>query len=248
MQYLLTLSYVGTRFCGFQVQHNGISIQSTVQDAIESLCGTRLDVKGCSRTDAGVHAKEYKLSFAAELSVFSVPVEKIPAAMNRYLPTDICVMDACIVDDSFHVRYDVKEKEYEYLILNTQYRDPFCENLAWHVPAQLNTDRMNQSARYLIGCHDFSSFMAAGSSVEDTVREIKSISVTRDGKFVKIKISADGFLYHMVRIIAGTLCDAGLGKIEPENIIQIMESNDRKNAGRTAPAHGLYLVRVSYQE
>ena len=250
-QYLLTLAYLGSAYCGFQVQPNGVSIQKTVQDALDSLYGVRPDVRGCSRTDAGVHAKDFKLTFQMQPDlpdVPDIPAQKLPAALNRYLPEDISVLSCRVVPDTFHVRYDVLKKTYEYRIFPSHVRDPFISGRAWQYPGSPDLERMQRAADRFCGEHDFSAFMASGSAVEDTVRTVYSADVIREGREVVFRVCADGFLYHMVRIMAGTLCEVSEGKIDPEDIPEILASKDRKNAGRTAPAEGLYLLSVEYGE
>ena len=243
-QILLTLAYCGTDYAGFQVQKHARTVQSVIQDAIEPIYGERLPVVGCSRTDAGVHARDYKLTFRTEKQL---PLERIPAALNAHLPDDIAVLDACAVSDTFHVRHDVYEKEYEYVICNTPYRDPFSVNTALHYRRPIDTDLLHRAAQAFIGTHDFRAFMASGSDIADTTRTVRSVSVTRDGDFVRLRIAADGFLYNMVRIFVGTMLAVNEGKILPDAIPAVIESGDRKRAGITVPPHGLYLNRVVFR-
>ena len=243
-QILLTLAYCGTDYAGFQVQKHARTVQSVIQDAIEPIYGERLPVVGCSRTDAGVHARDYKLTFRTEKQL---PLERIPAALNAHLPDDIAVLDACTVSDTFHVRHDVYEKEYEYVICNTPYRDPFSVNTALHYRRPIDTDLLHRAAQAFIGTQDFRTFMASGSDIADTTRTVRSVSVTRDGDFVRLRIAADGFLYNMVRIFVGTMLAVNEGKILPDAIPAVIESGDRKRAGITVPPHGLYLNRVVFR-
>ncbi len=244
-QILLTLAYCGTSFSGFQVQKNARTVQSVMQDAIEKIWGDRLPVVGCSRTDSGVHARDYKLTFYAD---DRLAVEKIPAAVNAHLPDDIVVRSAAAVSDNFHVRHDVYEKEYEYIICNTQYRDPFSVNTALHYRRPIDAPLLHGAAQAFIGTHDFRAFMASGSDIADTVRTVRSASVTRCGDYIYLRIAADGFLYNMVRIFVGTMLSVNEGKCKPEDIPDIIVSCDRKRAGITVPAHGLYLNRVTFRE
>ncbi len=246
MKLLLKLSYLGTNYCGYQVQKNGVSIQERVQDAIEAVYGKRYSITGCSRTDAGVHARAYYCTVDAGEDCMKIPLEALPTVLNQNLPCDISVTDASAVPDSFHVRYNVKEKEYEYLILNSEVRNPFLEDRAYRYPKALDALKMNEAAAKIVGKKDFCSFMAKGSSVCDTVRNVTGCSVYREGDLIHIRISADGFLYNMVRIIVGTLIEVSEGKISPEDIEKVISSKDRSKAGFTAPACGLYLVRVEY--
>lgn len=248
MKILLELSYVGARYAGFQVQPNQPTVQSALQDALERVYGERLPIKGCSRTDAGVHALQY---FAAYDSDRLIPPERIPAALNSALPEDIAIRSARIVPDTFHVRHDVAWKEYEYLLHNSPIRDPFYAGRAFHLPhiiADDGIERMKRAAGAFIGRKDFIGFMSAGSSVSDTVREIKRLDIIRDGDLLRVRIAADGFLYNMVRIIVGTLLEAARGRIDPDEMNEIIASRDRRRAGFTAPPEGLYLRRVEFKE
>ncbi len=242
-QILLTLTYDGTAFAGFQVQKNARTVQSAIQDAIEAIYGSRLPVVGCSRTDAGVHARDYKLTYHADDRLMP---ERIPTALNAHLPEDIAVKDACIVPDDFHVRHDVYEKEYEYVICNAPYRDPFSVHHALHYRRPIDAERLHNAAQAFLGTHDFRAFMASGSDIADTTRTVRSVSVTRNGDFLYLRIAADGFLYNMVRIFVGTMLAVSEGKIAPDAIPAIIASCDRKKAGITVPAHGLYLNRVAF--
>ena len=246
MKYLIELSYIGTRYCGFQVQPGKLTIQSTLQDAIESVFGVRLPVKGCSRTDAGVHARQYFATFDSEKPI---PTDKLPLALNSKLPPDIAVRSSRIVPDSFHVRHDVEWKEYEYLLLGSRIRDPFLTGRAYQC-RQMDAEQiglMRSAAEGFVGRHDFSGFMSAGTKIADTVREVRYLEIIEDGELVRIHIAADGFLYNMVRIIVGTLLDVAEGRIEPSEIPGIINSRDRSRAGATAPAEGLYLNRVNFR-
>ena len=243
-QVLLTLAYDGTNFAGFQVQKNARTVQSTVQDAIERIWGDRLPVVGCSRTAAGVHARAYKLTFHA---VPRQSADRIPAALNAHLPDDIAVLGAEIVPDTFHVRHDVYEKEYEYVICNTQNRDPFSVHTALHYRRPIDAELLVCAAQHFLGTHDFRAFMASGSDIADTTRTVRSVSVMREGSIVRLRIAADGFLYNMVRIFVGTMLSVNEGKLTPDDIPAVIDSRDRKNAGITVPAHGLYLNRVVFR-
>ena len=249
MKFILKLKFVGTNFSGYQVQPGKRTVQSTLQDAIEKLFGTRYDVKGCSRTDSGVHANVFYVTFDLPDGTSSITVDKMPHAFNSVLPDDITVTDAAIVDDSFHVRHNVIFKEYIYVINNSVFRDPFTQGRAYHYPKHLNYDdieKMNKAAQLILGKHDFACFMSSGSGIEDTVRNVKYLNVTKDDDVTTIRIAADGFLYNMVRIIAGTLLDVGRGKTSPDDIKEMLESLDRSKSGPTLPACGLYLNHVEF--
>lgn len=240
---LLTLRYDGTRFHGWQIQNNAESVQSLVEVAFHSVSGKSENIIGCSRTDAGVHANMFCCNVRTECSV---PAEKIPNALNFYLPSDISVYDCREVDFDFHARYNAKGKEYIYLIDNEKYRNPFYENKALFYPYPLNVEEMNKNAKDFIGIHDFSAFCSADSEVQDKIREIYECKAEKDGNLIKITVRGNGFLYNMVRIIVGTLLDIQSGKIESGTIPQILESRDRGKAGVTAKPEGLYLNKVLY--
>ncbi len=244
MKYLLTISYDGRNYCGYQKQKNGVSVQEKLTEAATALFGEGTKITGCSRTDSGVHAVCFKATLESEKA--KIKPEKLPSALNAHLPTDISVRDASEVSSDFHPRYSVKEKEYRYIISNSSTRDPFSEGRAYFYPKKLDAEIMNEAAQYLVGRHDFRAFMAAGSKIEDTVREIYSCNVTRNGDNVTVSVCGNGFLYNMVRIIVGTLIAVSDGKLASDDIRKIIESKDRKNAGATAPAEGLYLYNVTY--
>lgn len=247
MKILLELSYVGDGFAGYQVQPNKPTVQSAVQDALEAVYGERYPLKGCSRTDAGVHALQY---FATYDTDKSIPIESVPNALNSVIDKRIAVLSARVVDDNFHVRHDVLYKEYEYVILARRTPNPFLSARAWHFPKPMLDDaisRMRASATTFVGTHDFSGFMSQGSSVADTTRTVKHLDIIDEGDIIRVRIAADGFLYNMVRIIVGTLVEVGLGKIEPSEMSDIIASCERARAGMTAPPEGLYLRRVEFK-
>lgn len=240
---LLTLRYDGTSFHGWQIQPNGITVQQELCNAFKNLSGKDENIIGCSRTDAGVHANMFCCNVRTECTI---PAAKVPDALNFYLPPEISVYSCEDVDYDFHARYDCKGKEYIYRIYNGKYRNPFYENKAMFYPYKLNAEMLNREAKAFIGTHDFSAFCSAGTEIEDKTREIFDCLVTRNGDLVEVRVSGNGFLYNMVRIIVGTLLDIQRGKIEKGTISQIIESRNRDNAGVTAAAHGLYLNKVFY--
>ena len=240
---LLTLRYNGTDFHGWQIQPNGNTIQQELCNAFKKLSGNDENIIGCSRTDAGVHANMFCCNVRTECNVLA---DKIPDALNFYLPPEISVYGCQDVDYDFHARYDCKGKEYIYLIYNGKHRNPFYENKAMFYPFKIDAEMLNNEAKDFVGTHDFSSFCSVGSSIEDKTREIYDCKVIRNGDLVEIRVSGNGFLYNMVRIIVGTLLDIQKGKIEKGSIPKIIEGCDRENAGVTAPAHGLYLNKVFY--
>ncbi len=249
MKILLKIRFVGTAYAGYQVQNNAPTVQGELCRAAEQLFGVRCDITGCSRTDSGVHANLFCATVTNHGSnslVTTVPTESIPRAMNAFLPQDIAVISAAEMPEDFHPRYDVKSKEYVYLIQNKGERDPFLAGRSLFYPRTLDVEKMNEAAAHFVGEHDFSAYMAAGSKVESTVREIYSAFVVRDGNMIRFSVRGNGFLYNMVRIMAGTLLSVGDGKIAPDEIPKITASLDRRRAGSTAPAAGLYLNDVKY--
>ena len=242
---LLTIKYIGTHYHGWQVQKNALSVQEVLQDAIEDLYGERLDVKGCSRTDTGVHANMFCVSYFAP---FYAGEYKTVSALNNRLPSDIKAYRCQIVPDDFHARYSAVGKEYVYYIYDEKYPDPFLSDYALHYRQKLDEKVMNLAAAHFIGTHDFAGFCSSKSDVENTVRTIHSCSVVRENSLIIIKISGDGFLYNMVRIIVGTLIDVARGKKKVEKIPDIILSKQRSLAGKTAPAKGLFLNKVFYGE
>ena len=243
MNYLLWISYKGTRYAGFQVQPNAPTVCAVLQNAMQAVFGCRPDVKGCSRTDAGVHARRFALSFCY---TGKVPMQKIVPALNAHLPRDIAVFGCKEVPAAFHDTYDCKVKEYVYRICNSRTRNPFWEGRALHYPYVIDVAYLNQQAQDFVGRHDFSAFCAAGGSVADKVRTVRAARVERKGEIVSFFVEADGFLYHMVRIMMGTLLSLEQGRLRSGAIPVILEGRDRSGAGITAPAQGLYLNRVYY--
>lgn len=241
---LLTIQYRGTRYHGFQVQKNALSVAQVLQDAVERVFGERLDVKGCSRTDAGVHANRFALTLRTNAAI---PGPAVTRALNVNLPDDIAVLDCREVPDNFHPRYSCKGKRYVYKIWNSPVKNVFLSDLALHWKYPLNDALMNESAQAFLGAHDFTAFCSAGGKKEDTVRTISDTSVTREGNIVVFSVTGDGFLYNMVRIMTGTLLEISRGGIAPDGIPAILESRSRALAGPTAPPHGLYLDAVYYE-
>ena len=242
MKYLIRLSFVGTAYCGWQTQKNGPSVQQCVMDALRKIFGEVSDFSGCSRTDSGVHALDFCVSFSVP---GSMPCEKLISALNANLPRDIAVHSAVETSEDFHARYRVVKKEYLYKIRTSPVRSPFAEGLEWHRPGEYDVETLNKAAAYLCGTHDFRSFMAAGSKIEDCTRTVFDARFEQEGDTLNFYVSADGFLYNMVRIMVGTLLDVPK-RFSPEDMARILESKDRSAAGMTAPAQGLYLHRVEY--
>lgn len=241
----LTIAYDGTNYCGWQVQPNGITVEEVVNKALGKLTGEEIAVIGASRTDSGVHALGNVAVFD---SATSIPPERIAMALNQRLPDDIVVVQSEEVAPDFHPRYCDCEKTYEYHIINTKTPIPTKRLTNYFVSYDLDVSKMQQAADYLVGEHDFVSFCNVRTQVEDTVRTVTELEVLRQGEEITIRISGNGFLYNMVRIIVGTLIRVGRGFYTPENVKEILEAKDRKAAGVTAPAHGLMLVEIRYPE
>ena len=238
---LLTVAYDGTEYHGWQVQDNGPTIEGELNRAIEELTGSVTEVIGASRTDAGVHGLCNRAVFDTESTI---PADRFYAALNTVLPHDIRVTSSAEVPEDWHPRKVHTHKTYEYHIDRSEVANPLRERYTWNVWGDLDTERMREAAAYLIGEHDFTSFCAAASPVEDKVREIIAIDITEHGQELIIRIKGTGFLYNMVRIIAGTLVAVGQGKLEPERMADILSACDRTKAGQTAPAKGLTLVSI----
>ena len=254
MKALLTVAYLGTAYHGYQVQKNGVSVQEMLNRAALSVFGFDCDIVGCSRTDSGVHARGFVAAVTQKGSnalPTAIPVSRIPRAMNAHLPADISVLSAKEVPEDFHPRYDVVAKEYEYLFYDGSERDPVWEGRAFPVHPPLNETAlaaMRAAAGCFVGKRDFSALRDKGADTkeEDSIREVFGVRVQRKGHLVSFRVRADGFLYHMVRIMAGTLLGAARGSISPEEIQAALAAGDRTRMGMTAPAMGLYLDRVFY--
>jgi pseudouridylate synthase I len=243
MNVLATIAFDGTNYSGFQVQKNAITVCEVFQDAMEKIFGERIPVIGCSRTDSGVHAKDYKVQF---LLPYEIQMRKLPLSFNAHLPPDIRVLKTEVVKDDFHARYDVKSKKYVYYIYNSAIESPFTSKYCYRTGVKIDIDAMQAATLYFLGTHNFASFMSLGSSVEDTVRTIFELQVQKQENEITISVEADGFLYNMVRIIAGTLLEVGKGKKTPDEITAIIKGENRKLAGPTLPAKGLFLEEVKY--
>lgn len=240
----LTIAYDGTNYCGWQVQPNGITIEEVINKALRKLTGEDITVIGASRTDSGVHAMGNVAVFDTDTTI---PAEKIAVALNQRLPEDIVIVKSEEVALDFHPRYCDCSKTYEYHIINTRIPDPTKRLTNYFVSYVLDIDKMRQAASYLVGEHDFVSFCNVRTDVENTVRCITELEILKCGEEITIRITGNGFLYNMVRIIVGTLIRVGRGFYEPEKVKEILEAKDRKAAGVTAPAHGLMLMGIDYR-
>ena len=239
----LVVAYDGTNYCGFQVQNNGPTIEGELNRVLSELFHEDIRVIGASRTDSGVHAYCNVAVFDTEARM---PAEKMIYAINQRLPEDIRVQSSCEVAVDFHPRHTDTRKTYEYRIYNTGVQNPMKRHFALWDYHNLNVDKMKEAATYLIGEHDFKSFCSADSQVESTVRTIYDLAVTQIGEDIVISVCGNGFLYNMVRIIAGTLLEVGKGKIAPNEMSAILDAKNRQAAGPTAPAHGLTLVKYEF--
>ena len=253
MKIWLKITYDGRRFCGWQAQDNGRSVQRTLTDACSLLYGRRCLITGCSRTDSGVHARAYSCTVAfadedAPAIESVIPAPDVVRALNARLPEDVAVLSAEVADDGFHPRYDVRSKTYEYVFRDADVRSPFLSGFVYHTRPISDEAliRMDEAARAMCGRRDFAAFMASGSKITDTVRNVYECGVRREGELVIFRVSADGFLYKMVRTMAGTALAAARGRIATEDIDSIIASRERRRAGETLPPDGLYLCEVAY--
>lgn len=239
----LTIEYDGKDFNGWQKQPSKLNIQGEIERAIYNITGEEVELYASGRTDAGVHSLGQVANFKTESKI---PIEKIAIAINSQVKNSIRIVHAEEVDENFHSRYHCKRKTYRYVINNSPYGSSIYRNLEYHMPIKLDVKKMQQAISYFEGEHDFKAFKSSGTSSKSSVRTIYSGIVKEDGNRVMIELTGNGFLYNMVRIIAGTLVDVGLGKIEPDEIPEIIESRDRTRAGKTLPPYGLFLVSVEY--
>lgn len=239
----LIIEYDGKGFNGWQKQPDRLNIQGEIEKAIEEITGEKVDLTASGRTDAGVHSLGQTANFKTDSKI---PTEKFAKAINSRLKKSIVIKSAEEVDEKFHSRYSVKSKTYRYIINNSENGTAIYRGLEYHVSMKLDYEKMNEAIKYFIGEHDFKAFKASGTSSKSSVRKILDGNVRKEGERVIIEVTGTGFLYNMVRIISGTLLDVGLGKIKPEDIPSIIESKDRTKAGKTLPAHGLYLLQVNY--
>lgn len=244
MRYLLKMMYDGTRYGGYQRQANADTVGERLLTALQTLFGQVEHMAGCSRTDSGVHALMFCVSFDAAQERDSQAVVR---ALNALLPDDICVTGCQRVADDFHARYSCRGKQYLYQIRDSALRNPFYDRYALTVAHALDIQQLNQIVLPIIGTHDFTSFMASGSKITDCVRTVTRADFAREGELIRFRICADGFLYHMVRIIVGTVLDIAEGRLEAD-MAKILAAKDRSAAGRTIAAHGLFLEKVFYAQ
>lgn len=253
---LLTIEYDGTNFSGWQRQPGVRTVQGELEQVLSKVCGGEVRLNGTSRTDAGVHALGQRASFKGE---FGIPTDRIMLAANNLLCggmnargrcSDVRLSEVREMPEDFHARFDAKGKKYRYIIRNNAEMDVFRRNYCYQVKPPLDLAAMREAAALIAGTHDFACFQSAGGNPrETTVRTVYSLEVLKgQDDDIVIEITGDGFLYNMVRIIAGTLVEAGQGKIRPQEISAIIESKERQRAGHTAPPEGLYLVEIYYGE
>lgn len=239
----LIISYDGTDYCGFQIQPNGPTIQGCLEHALSRATTQSIKINGAGRTDSGVHAEAQVVNFYHQATI---PTDRFPLAINRFLPRDIRVLAAVDVPLDFHARYSAKGKTYRYQILDSAQPSVFLRNYALWVPERLNWATLERAGRMLVGVRDFASFAASGGSVKTTIRNLYRFSVRRCDSLWLLHFSADGFLYNMVRNIVGTLLEVGKGRLEATELMTLLDLRNRKYAGPTAPAHGLFLEKVHY--
>ena len=242
---LLTVEYDGTAYAGWQRQINGLAVQQVLEEALSSACGHPVTVTGASRTDAGVHALDQKVHFDTGCSI---PPEKYPFVLNTMLPPDIRVLDAREVPADFHARFLTSGKTYTYRIWNARHASALRRNTHWHVPVPLEEEPVRRALESLPGRHDFAAFQAAGGTAKTTVRNLHAADLEIHGHEWILTVSGEAFLYNMVRIIAGTAVEIGLGRLAPDAFTKAFETLDRLALGMTAPAHGLELTEVRYPE
>ncbi|MEF9852941.1 MAG: tRNA pseudouridine(38-40) synthase TruA [Hydrogenoanaerobacterium sp.] len=239
----LIISYLGTNYHGFQVQKNGVTVCEALQDAMEQVLRERDDVKGCSRTDAGVHANAYCLSFKTESKM---PVRRIKMGLNAVLPCDISVLSAEEAAEDFHARYSCKGKRYIYKLWNSEARNPFLQGLAFQYFRPIDLVKAQSVCSVLTGTHDFAAFCGGKNTKEDTTRTIYSFDIKKNGELVELAVEGDGFLYNMVRILAGTVIAVNEDRLAIEDVSKMLDEKCRRMQCRTMPACGLYLDRVFY--
>lgn len=239
----LIIEYDGAKFGGWQKQPTKLNIQGEIEKAIQEITGEEINLTASGRTDAGVHSLGQVANFKTNSNI---AIEKFPMAINSKLKKSIVIKEAEEVEEDFHARYKCKGKKYRYIINNSTCGSAIYRGLEYHIPQKLDIDKTKKAIKYFEGKHDFKGFRASGTSSKDSVREIYKAEIIQEKERIYIELTGNGFMYNMVRIIAGTLVDVGLGKIKPEDISNIIESKNRTLAGKTLPAHGLYLVEVYY--
>lgn len=240
----LIIEYDGKKFGGWQKQPNKLNIQGEIEKAIGEITGEKIELNASGRTDAGVHSLGQTANFKTNSTI---DIAKIPVAINSKLKQSIRIISAEEVDERFHSRYSCIGKKYRYVINNSKYGSAIYRDLEYHMPVKLNVEDMKKAIKYFEGEHDFKGFKASGTSSKSSIRTIYNAEVYQQRQKIYIELTGNGFLYNMVRIIAGTLVEVGLGKIEPTQIDEIIKIGKRENAGKTLPPNGLYLLKVMYE-
>lgn len=244
MRIKLTLSYDGTSFCGWQKQKNGVSVQETLEEAVYNLTGERVVVTASGRTDAGVHAMGQVAHFDTNSTI---PPEKIYKALNTFLPDSVKALKSEKVSDKFNANKSAKRKTYEYSLYFADTELPLKERYATRVYGDIDIEKMRSVAKLIEGEHDFKAFSATGGSVKTTIRTVYAVKVEKSGEDIKIRITGNGFLYNMVRIIAGALVKAGKSELSESDILKAFNTGERHLLGETLPAKGLCLIKVEYE-
>ncbi len=241
----LSLMYVGTRYHGWQIQKNGVTVAETLEKALATVVGHKVHCTGAGRTDAGVHALTYVANFR---TTSSIPCDRLPLAVNTRLPDDIVVIRATDVPPDFNAIGSCLKKEYTYRIYNSRIRNAFYVDRVWFYPKRLDEDVMDRCAQYMVGSHDFAALRSVGTETRTTVRTVYYFDITRQGDLIECKVCANGFLYNMVRAMVGTCVYASEGKLAPEDLPAILAARNRTAAGPTAPPGGLYMSKLWYEE
>ena len=239
------LKYVGTNYHGWQVQKDHVSIAGTIETALTKLCGHKVKVIGCGRTDAGVHAENYCFNFK---TTSNIPPDRFPLAVNTLLPPDISVQEALVAPDDFDANLSCVKKQYTYKIYNSRIRDPFYSNRAYFYPQKLNLDAMVKAAKHFVGTHDFAAVRSVGTETKTTIRTVYWYEIEENDGIIELHVCANGFLYNMARAMAGTLLYVSEGKIFPDELPRLLEEKDRRLTGPTVPPQGLYLSKIWYND
>ena len=239
----LRLQYDGTAYHGWQVQKTDITVAETLERALTKVCGEPIKVVGCGRTDAGVHAKRYCANFRTDCTI---PIDRVPLAVNARLPADIAVVDAVAAPEDFNAIGSCIQKEYIYKILNSRIPDPFLDKRVCFYPSRLDIAQMRAAAKAFEGTHDFAAVRSVGTETKTTVRTVYWCDAEREGDLITVRVCANGFLYNMVRAMVGTMVYASYGKLRAEDIPALLETRDRRLTGPTMPPQGLYMHRIWY--
>ena len=239
----LRIMFDGSRYHGWQVQKSEATVAGTLESVLSRLCEHPVKVNGCGRTDAGVHAERYCANFKTSSSI---PIDRLPLAINSLLPNDISVQDAMLAPEDFDANLSCVKKEYTYRIFNSRIRNPFYSGRAYFYPQALNIEPMKDASQHFVGTHDFASVRSVGTETKSTIRTLFWYEIEKCGDFLELRACADGFLYNMARAMVGTLLYVSEGKISPDDIPSLLKKKDRRLAGPTAPPDGLYLTRIWY--